>query len=85
VTFRGTDYRGGSNGARIRLAPEKDWAVNDPRELAVVLQRLESIQRDFNRAQSGGKQISLADLIVLAGDSAVERAAKDAGRSVQIP
>ncbi|MEA3181543.1 MAG: catalase-peroxidase [Gammaproteobacteria bacterium] len=85
VTFRGTDYRGGSNGARIRLAPEKDWAVNDPRELAAVLQRLESIQRDFNRAQSGGKQISLADLIVLAGDSAVERAAKDAGRSVQIP
>jgi catalase-peroxidase len=85
VTFRGTDYRGGSNGGRIRLAPEKDWAVNDPRELAAVLRRLESIRSEFNRAQSGAKQISLADLIVLAGDAAIERAAGKAGRAVQIP
>jgi catalase-peroxidase len=84
VTFRGTDYRGGANGARIRLAPEKDWAVNDPRELATVLQRLEGIQKDFNRAHSGGKQVSLADVIVLGGDAAVERAAKNAGHDVQV-
>jgi catalase-peroxidase len=85
VTFRGTDERGGANGARIRLAPEKDWAVNDPRELATVLQRLEGIQKDFNHAGSGGKKVSLADLIVLGGSAAVERAAKQAGYAVQVP
>jgi catalase-peroxidase len=85
ATYRGTDHRGGANGARIRLSPQKDWAVNDPRELAGVLQRLEGIQRDFNRAQSGGKQVSLADLIVLGGDVAVEHAAKKAGVDVQVP
>jgi catalase-peroxidase len=85
ATYRGTDHRGGANGARIRLSPQKDWAVNDPRELAGVLQRLEGIQRDFNRAQSGGKQVSLADLIVLGGDVAVEHAAKKAGFDVQVP
>jgi len=89
ATFRGTDYRGGPNGARIRLAPQKDWPVNDPRELATVLKRLEGIRSDFNRAQSsdkqaGGKQVSLADIIVLGGDAAVEKAAKDAGHSVQV-
>ena len=85
ATYRGTDHRGGANGARIRLSPQKDWAVNDPRELAGVLQRLEGIQKDFNRAQSGGKQVSLADLIVLGGDVAVEHAAKKAGVDVQVP
>lgn len=84
ATFRGTDYRGGANGARIRLAPQKDWPVNNPRELGMVLKRLETIRGEFNRAQSGGKQISLADLIVLAGDAAVEKAAKDAGHPVQV-
>jgi catalase-peroxidase len=85
ATFRGTDERGGANGARIRLAPQKDWDVNNPRELAKVLQRLEGIQKDFNHAQSGGKKVSLADLIVLGGGAAVEQAAKKAGYNVQIP
>jgi len=85
ATFRGTDERGGANGARIRLAPEKDWDVNNPRELAKVLQRLEGIQKDFNHAQSGGKKVSLADLIVLGGGDAVEQAAKKAGYDVQVP
>ncbi len=84
VTFRGTDYRGGANGARIRLSPEKDWAVNDPKDLAVVLRHLEAIQKRFNEAHAGGKQVSLADLIVLGGDAAVEQAAKVAGHSVQV-
>jgi catalase-peroxidase len=84
VTFRGTDYRGGPNGARIRLAPQKDWPVNDPQQLATVLERLEGIRNAFNRAQSGGKQISLADIIVLGGAAAIEKAAKDAGRVRQV-
>jgi len=84
-TFRGSDKRGGANGARIRLAPQKDWEVNQPAELAKVLRRLEAIQKDFNSAQSGGKKISLADLIVLGGCAAVEEAAKRAGHDVQIP
>ncbi|MBE0659868.1 MAG: catalase/peroxidase HPI [Bryobacteraceae bacterium] len=83
-SFRGTDMRGGANGARIRLAPQKDWEVNNPAELAKVLQRLESIQQEFNRAQSG-KKVSLADVIVLAGTAAVEQAAKSAGANVQVP
>jgi catalase-peroxidase len=85
ATFRGTDERGGANGARIRLAPQKDWDVNNPRELANVLQRLEAIQKDFNHAQSGGKKVSLADLIVLGGGAAVEQAAKKAGYDVRVP
>jgi catalase-peroxidase len=84
VTFRGTDYRGGANGARIRLSPEKSWAVNDPQELAQVLQRLEVIQRNFNQHHKGGKQVSLADIIVLGGDAAIEKAAKAAGHSVKV-
>ncbi len=83
-TFRGTDLRGGANGARIRLAPQKDWAVNEPKETAKVVQRLEAIRADFNRA-SGGKKVSLADLIVLGGDTAIEKAAKSAGQTVQVP
>jgi catalase-peroxidase len=85
ATFRGTDMRGGANGARVRLAPQKDWAVNDPAELARVLERLESIQQDFNRAQTGGKKVSLADLIVLGGGAAIEQAARQAGYDVQVP
>ena len=85
ATFRGTDERGGANGARIRLAPQKDWDVNNPKELAKVLQRLETIQKDFSQAQSGGKKVSLADLIVLGGDAAVEQAAKKAGYDVNVP
>jgi catalase-peroxidase len=85
ATFRGTDKRGGANGARIRLAPQKDWEVNNPAELAQVLQALEKIQQDFNDAQSGGKKVSLADVIVLGGCAAVERAAKNAGHDVQVP
>jgi len=77
--------RGGANGARIRLAPQKDWDVNNPEELAKVLKRLSGIQRDFNRAQSGGKRVSLADLIVLGGAAAIEQAAKNAGHGVQVP
>ena len=84
-TFRGSDKRGGANGARLRLAPQKDWEVNQPAELANVLQTLEAIQQDFNTAQSGGKKISLADLIVLGGCAAVEAAAKKAGQDVQVP
>jgi len=84
-TFRGTDMRGGANGARIRLAPQKDWAANDPDELSKVLGRLERIQKDFNSAQSGGKKVSLADLIVLGGAAAVEQAAKNAGYAVEVP
>ncbi len=85
ATFRGTDKRGGANGARIRLAPQKDWEVNNPAELAKVLQTLEEIQTDFNGSQSGGKKVSLADLIVLGGCAAVEQAAKKAGHDVQVP
>ncbi len=85
ATFRGTDKRGGANGARIRLAPQRDWEVNDPTELAKVLQTLEQIQQDFNRSQSGGKKVSLADLIVLAGCAAVEQAATNAGFGVTVP
>jgi catalase-peroxidase len=85
ATFRGSDKRGGANGARIRLAPQKDWAVNQPAELAKVLPVLEAIQHDFNSAASGGKQVSLADLIVLGGCAAVEAAAKTAGQDVQVP
>jgi len=84
-TFRGSDKRGGANGARIRLAPQKDWEVNDPAQLAKVLQRLEAIQGEFNAAQAGGKKISLADLIVLGGCAAVEKAARDAGVDVKVP
>ncbi|MGD9902079.1 MAG: catalase/peroxidase HPI [Vicinamibacterales bacterium] len=84
-TFRGTDKRGGANGARVRLAPQKDWAVNNPPELAKVLAVLDGIQRDFNAAQKGGKKVSLADLIVLAGDAAIEAAAKKAGTPVTLP
>ena len=84
-TFRGSDKRGGSNGARIRLAPQKDWAVNQPEQLAKVLQTLEGIQSEFNTSQSGGKRISLADLIVLAGCAGVEQAAKNAGYALTVP
>jgi catalase-peroxidase len=85
ASFRGTDRRGGANGARIRLAPQKDWAVNDPSELAKVLKTLEQVQSVFNRAQTGGKRVSLADLIVLGGCAAVEQAAKNAGMDVKVP
>ena len=85
ATFRGTDKRGGANGARIRLAPQKDWAVNNPAELGKVIQNLEAIQEGFNSSQSDGKQVSLADLIVLAGCAAVEAAAKNAGIDVEVP
>jgi len=84
-TFRGTDMRGGANGARIRLAPQKDWEVNQPAELAKVLSTLEAIQKDFNAAQAGGRKVSLADLIVLGGGAAVEAAAKKAGHDVTVP
>ncbi len=84
-TFRGSDKRGGANGARIRLEPQSGWEVNDPAELAVVLRTLEGIQSSYNGSQAGGKQISLADLIVLGGCAAVERAAKDAGHDVTVP
>jgi catalase-peroxidase len=84
-SFRGTDKRGGANGARIRLAPQKDWEVNQPAELAKVLGALEKIQQDFNSAQTGGKKVSLADLIVLGGCAAIEKAAKQAGQDIQVP
>jgi catalase-peroxidase len=84
-TFRGSDKRGGANGARIRLAPQKDWPVNNPPELRTVLQKLEAIQSDFNASATGGKKVSLADLIVLAGCAAVEQAAKDAGTPTKVP
>jgi catalase-peroxidase len=83
-TFRGSDKRGGANGARVRLAPQKDWQVNQPAQLAEVLLTLETIQRDFNASQSGGKKVSLADLIVLGGCAAIEKAAKDAGHDVKV-
>ncbi|UST54939.1 catalase/peroxidase HPI [Comamonadaceae bacterium OTU4NAUVB1] len=84
-TFRGSDKRGGANGARIRLAPQKDWAVNQPAQLSKVLRTLEGILDEFNAASSGGKRVSLADLIVLAGNAGVEKAARDAGREVEVP
>ena len=84
-TFRGSDKRGGANGARIRLAPQKDWAVNQPAELAKVLKALEAIQKEFNAAQTGGKKVSLADLIVLGGGAAIEKAAKNAGQDLKVP
>jgi catalase-peroxidase len=84
-TFRGSDKRGGANGARIRLAPQKDWAVNEPAQLDRVLSVLEGIQRDFNARAAGGKRVSLADLVVLAGDAGVEAAAEAAGHAVQVP
>ena len=84
-TFRGSDKRGGANGARIRLAPQKDWEVNQPAQLAKVLQTLEAIQKEFNASQSGGKKVSLADLIVLGGGAAIEKAAKGAGHDVKVP
>ncbi len=84
-TFRGSDKRGGANGGRIRLAPQKDWEVNQPAELAKVLAKLEAIQKEFNAAQKGGKKVSLADLIVLGGSAAVEKAAKDTGSDVKVP
>ncbi len=85
ASFRGTDKRGGANGARIRLEPQKNWEANQPAELSKVLPKLEAIQKDFNSAQSGGKKISLADLIVLGGCAAVEAAAKKAGHDVKVP
>jgi catalase-peroxidase len=84
-TFRGSDMRGGANGARIRLAPQKDWKVNQPEQLATVLETLGGIQKEFNSAQSGGKKVSLADLIVLGGCAGVEQAAKNAGHDVTVP
>jgi len=84
-TFRGSDMRGGANGARIRLAPQKDWEVNNPEELAKVLKTLEKVRKDFNKSLSGGKKVSLADVIVLGGSAAVEQAAKQAGYSVEVP
>ena len=84
-TFRGTDKRGGANGARIRLSPQKNWDVNQPAQLAKVLERLEAIQKEFNASQSGAKKVSLADLIVLGGSAAIEKAAKDAGHDVKVP
>jgi catalase-peroxidase len=84
-TFRGSDKRGGANGARIRLAPQKDWEINQPAQLVEVLPTLEAIQRDFNASDTGGKKVSLADLIVLGGCVAIEKAAKDAGHAVKVP
>jgi catalase-peroxidase len=85
ATYRDSDGRGGANGARIRLAPQKDWAVNDPKRLAKVLGKLEGVQKGFNRANKGGKQVSLADLIVIAGNAAIEQAAKQGGHAVDLP
>jgi catalase-peroxidase len=85
ASFRGSDKRGGANGARIRLTPQKDWAVNQPAQLAKVLQKLEAIQKEFNASQSGGKKVSLADLIVLGGSAAIEQAAKKAGHDLTVP
>jgi catalase-peroxidase len=85
ATFRGSDKRGGANGARIRLAPQKGWEINQPAQLKKVLDALEAVQTEFNDAQSGGKRVSLADLIVLGGCAAVEKAAKDAGYEVEVP
>jgi catalase-peroxidase len=85
ATFRGSDKRGGANGARIRLSPQKDWEVNQPKQLATVLGKLEAIQKEFNGSASGGKKVSLADLIVLGGGAAIEKAAKDAGVDAKVP
>ncbi len=85
ASFRGSDKRGGANGARIRLAPQKDWDVNQPKQLATVLQKLEALQKEFNASASGGKKVSLADLIVLGGGAAIEKAAKDAGVDAKVP
>jgi catalase-peroxidase len=85
ASFRGTDMRGGANGARVRLAPQKDWAVNNPQELAKALKQLEAIQQDFNRADKGGAQVSLADVIVLGGVAAIEQAASKGGHKVEVP
>jgi catalase-peroxidase len=85
ASYRGSDMRGGTNGARIALAPQKDWAVNNPKELAKVLGKLEEVRADFNKSLKGGKKVSLADTIVIAGNAAVEKAAKDAGHSVEVP
>jgi len=85
ASYRGSDKRGGINGARIRLAPQKDWAVNEPEQLGKTLAKLEAIQADFNRSQKGGKKVSLADLIVLGGNAAIEKAAKAGGHAVQVP
>jgi catalase-peroxidase len=84
-TFRGSDKRGGANGARLRLAPQKDWEVNQPAELARVLRKLQTVQKDFNKSASGKKKVSLADLIVLGGCAAVEKAAKNAGVNLKVP
>ena len=84
-SFRGSDMRGGANGARVALAPQKDWAANDPKELAMVLKSLKKIQKDFNRGAKGGKKVSLADLIVLGGAAGIENAAKEAGHDVAVP
>src|SRR6267143_784142 len=84
-TFRGSDKRGGANGARIRLSPQKDWEVNQPAQLKTVLQKLEAVQKEFNAAAAGGKKVSLADLIILAGCAGVEKAAKDGGQNVKVP
>ena len=84
-TYRGSDKRGGTNGGRLRLAPQRGWAVNNPAELAPVLQHLEGIQQEFNSAQTGGKQVSMADLIVLAGVAGIEQAARNAGHEVAVP
>src|SRR5271163_578629 len=84
-TFRGSDKRGGGNGARVRLAPQKDWEVNQPKQLATVLQKLEAIQKEFNGSAAGGKKVSLADLIVLGGNAAIEKAAKAGGQDVKVP
>jgi catalase-peroxidase len=84
-TFRGSDKRGGANGARIRLAPQKDWEANQPKQLSKVLSKLESIQKDFNKSASAGKKVSMADLIVLGGGAAVEQATKAAGQAISVP
>src|SRR5207253_10478949 len=85
ATFRGSDKRGGANGARIRLAPQKDWEVNQPAQLAKVLQKLAAIQKEFNASATGGKKVSLADLVVLGGNAAIEKGAKAAGHDVKVP
>jgi catalase-peroxidase len=85
ATFRNSDKRGGANGARIRLAPQKDWEANEPERLAKVLSALEGVQKDFNDAQTGNKKVSLADLIVLGGNAAIEKAASDAGHDITVP
>jgi catalase-peroxidase len=85
ATFRGSDKRGGANGARVRLSPQKDWEINQPAQLATVLGKLEAIQKEFNASRSGGKKVSLADLIVLGGCAAIEKAAKAAGHDVKVP